>query len=194
MPFYTYNIHDLLEEGGVEKTSALLRSFKCSINPEIEHFLDDNAIDFASKNISVTYLVFNSANELVGYFTVTHKPSFITDSALKSNTLRKKIERFCGGIHEDGKFLCSAFLIAQFGKNMGNLAGERIKGDELMNCVFEILGDVQKKIGGGVVFLECENKKKLLDFYQNANNRFKEYGKRRVSGTEVEYIQLLRVF
>lgn len=48
--------------------------------------------------------------------------------------------------------------------------------------------------GGGVVFWECENRQKLLDFYQNEHNRFVVFGKRTETISGTEYIQLLRVF
>ena len=128
MPFSTYNIHDMLEEGGKEGVSELLRHFSCPLNHEIERFVAENAIDFALRKISVTYFVFNSLNEITGFFTLTHKPSFISLNALESMTMRKKLERFCGGLRVDDRLLGSAFLIAQFGKNMDDLRGETISG------------------------------------------------------------------
>lgn len=38
-----------------------------------------------------------------------------------------------------------------------------------MDFCFEILESVQKQFGGGIAFLECEDKKQLLNFYQNEN-------------------------
>lgn len=38
-----------------------------------------------------------------------------------------------------------------------------INGNELMDLTFEILEKVQHDIGGGIVFLECENKVKLFN-------------------------------
>ena len=45
-----------------------------------------------------------------------------------------------------------------------------------MDDAFEILGRVQRDIGGGIVYLECEDRPKLLGFYQNDKNRFKIFG------------------
>lgn len=36
-----------------------------------------------------------------------------------------------------------------------------------MEAVLTILKHVQREIGGGVVYLECEEKPELLNFYQN---------------------------
>ena len=185
----------MLEEGGREAVSTLLQSFSCPLNCEIENFVARNAIEFALRKISVTYFVLNSQNEIAGFFTLTHKPAFISMDILDcSKGMQKKLERFCGGVRVEGRFLCSSFLIAQFGKNMNILKGEKISGNELMDCVFEILSDVQRKIGGGVVFLECEKKRQLLDFYQNDHNKFMVYGKRLDEASGIEYLQLLRVF
>ena len=170
-----------------------LASFECPINPEIEHFVARNAIDFARKNISVTYLVINSLNEIAGLFTLTHKPSFINPQLLASNTLKRKLERFCGRVRVDDKFLSSAFLIAQFSKNLRRLQGLPLSGNELMKCAFEVLLDIQRKIGGGVIFVECERQKKLLDFYQNEHNRFVVFGERADHAAGKEYVQLLKV-
>ena len=41
-----------------------------------------------------------------------------------------------------------------------------------MDLTFEVLEKVQHEIGGGVVFLECEDKPKMLDFYENENKGF----------------------
>lgn len=63
-------------------------------------------------------------------------------------------------------------MIAQFGKNYTLAPEKRLSGNELMDLAFEVLERVQHEIGGGVVFLECEDKPKLLEFYQNDKNRF----------------------
>lgn len=72
----------------------------------------------------------------------------------------------------------SAFLIAQFGKKYGFEGNLELSGNSSMDDVFEILGRVQRDIGGGIVYLECENQPKLLEFYQNIRTvlRFLESG------------------
>ena len=55
-----------------ENLRLLLPSFSCPVNPDVERFFHEQAIDFAKRNQSVTYLVFLDG-ELVGYFTLTIK-------------------------------------------------------------------------------------------------------------------------
>ena len=60
---------------GEDKLKEILNEFSCPINPDVEHFLLYNAIEFTKKDQSVTYLVFAKEDaELVGYFTVAIKP------------------------------------------------------------------------------------------------------------------------
>lgn len=67
-------------------------------------------------------------------------------------------------------------------------------GNALMDDAFEILGRVQRDIGGGIVYLECEDRPKLLKFYQNDKNRFKVFGERYSEVDQTKYIQLLKLF
>lgn len=45
-----------------------------------------------------------------------------------------------------------------------------------MDLTFELLKHVQYCVGGGVVYLDCEDVEKVLEFYQNDCNRFKIFG------------------
>ena len=109
-----------------------------------------------------------------------------------SKTLIKKISRFAEKDKESGKYIVSAFLLAQFGKS---LEGEQvgISGNSMMKTVMENLEKIQHEIGGGIVYLECEDNVKLLDFYENDNNRFALFGERFDAVGNVLYKQLLRV-
>ena len=62
-----------------------------------------------------------------------------------------------------------------------------------MNFVLDELKAVQRRIGGGLIFLECEENAKLLAFYENDNNRYKRYGLRHADDGK-DYVQLLRLF
>lgn len=66
-------------------------------------------------------------------------------------------------------------------------------GDALMEMAFSVLVKVQHNIGGGVAFLECEDRPKLLDFYRNAHNNFQLYGERETEDG-LKYHQLMHIF
>ena len=85
-------------------------------------------------------------------------------------------------------------MIAQLGKNYTVEDGKAINGSELMDLTFRILENVQHDIGGGIVFLECEDKPKLLDFYQNEKNGFIPFNERYSATDHTKYIQLFSFF
>ena len=190
------NILDLLDNLGESDTKNVLSEFSCPLNPEIENFLQNNALEFAKSKKSITYLVFDDEEQerFVGYFTLTHKSSLVPADFL-TNASRRKIERYAELDDTTNSYDVSAFLLAQFGKNYSVENGKSISGDSLMDDVFCILKEVQHLIGGGVVFLECEeNNPKLLNFYQSKINRFKQYGERISKKDKKKYLQLLRFF
>lgn len=185
------NILDLIDNIGEKEVNDSIASFKCNKNKEIEEFLCNDAIDFAKRKISVTHLIVDNNADIVGYFTLTHKPIRVPAEFL-TITAKKKIERFAKLDESTNSYDVSAFLIAQFGKN--TTINSSIGGDDMMNMAISILSKVQRQVGGGIVFLECEDNDRLLNFYQNDNNRFVIYGERFSSNESVTYKQLLRLF
>jgi hypothetical protein len=190
--FKVINILDLLDILGEEGLRHYLLEFKCPLNLEIEQFVLDNAIEFAKKKISITYLVINSNDDMAAIFTLTHKAVEISNSGL-SNSRRKKIGRYADLNTESDRFVVSAYLVAQFGKNYAINDGNSISGNELMELTFEILQKVQREIGGGIVYLECEDNPKLLRFYQNEENRFAIFDERYSKEDNTKYIQLYAI-
>lgn len=189
--FSIINILDLIDNIGEHEVNNSISSFKCDRNKEIEEFIYNDAVDFAKRKISVTHLIFDDNSNIVGYFTLTHKPMRISTDYL-SNTSKKKIERFAK--LDDGlkSYDVSAFLIAQFGKSTS--LSLSITGNDMMNMAISILLKVQRLVGGGIVFLECEDIDKLVNFYQNDSNRFVVYGNRISKKDNINYKQLLRLF
>lgn len=85
------NILDTLDSIGMVELTSDLSDFPCPLNPEIEDFIHNNAIDFAKRKISITYLVSDLTDgEILGYFTLTHKALDISGKGL-SNISRKNL-------------------------------------------------------------------------------------------------------
>lgn len=191
------NIQDMLKAIGEEELSRLLSDFSCPLNIEVEDFVRNKAIDFMKRKLAVTYLVMKKMDEeksvLVGIYALSHKAIEITNTNI-SNTTRKKLSRYAVLDKDTDKYNISAFLIAQFGKNYAVPEEHLITGNELMDLTFALLRHVQYCVGGGVVYLDCENMEKVLDFYQNDCNRFKIFGERISELEQKRYLQLLRFF
>lgn len=185
------NILDMVKAIGEDEARNILSDFSCPKNLEIENFVRHNALEFAKRKMSITYLVIDDQGNLAAIFALTHKAVQMTNEGL-SGTMRKKIQRYARLDEESNTYMLSAFLIAQFGKNY-QYAGT-LSGIELMDMTMNILKRVQWQIGGGVVYLECEEKKPLLDFYQSSVNNFNVFGERYSDKDGVKYIQLLKMF
>ena len=75
--FFIANLREYLDENKsvyIEKDKLynLLSSFHCPLNPDVEHFLRNNAVKFTKKDQSITYLVFSNEH-LVGYFSLVQQ-------------------------------------------------------------------------------------------------------------------------
>ena len=184
------NILDELEFVGEAALNDDLSSFSCDINKEIEEFIKDKAIDFAKRKLSITYIVSDTDDGAVlGYFTLTHKSILLNNKGL-SNTVQRKLERYSRMDKKTGNYMASAFLLAQFGKNYGVEHGKRIRGAELMKLANDVLSDIQRRIGGGIVYLDCEDKPELIGFYTKEN--FKRFDDRFSEDDKQKYIQFMR--
>lgn len=192
--YSTVNILDLIDAVGEDTVEGILSAFSCPINLEIDNFVKNKAINFAKQKLSITYLVMdNDTGDLISIFAITHKALEVNSDSLSSN-LKRKISRFGQFDETNHSYTVSAFLIAQFSKNYAVTQPEGWNGHRLMDKTFEILEKVQREIGGGVVFLECEENPHLLTFYQDSENKFRTFDERYSDVDSTKYIQLLKFF
>lgn len=191
MSYSVVNILDIIDNGGEDYIKEALSAFSCALNYEIESFARNKAIDFAKRKLSISYIVFDdSDSQILGFFTLTHKAIDIKGSYL-SNTSRKKLGNHSRYEADSDSYSTSAFLLAQFGKNYGVDEGKRIAGIDLMQCVMDILSDIQHRIGGGLVYLDAEDRPELREFYGNKAN-YKIFGERFSESDNVKYLQYMR--
>ena len=192
-----FSIPALLDLVGEEVTGNMLSTFSCvfcgkQLNEEVESFVKNSAIEFYKRKMSVTYVVNDEDDRLAGIFTLTHKAIDIP-AADMSNAQKKKIQRFALLDEEMGVFRASAYLIAQFGKNYAVNDGMSIRGTELMECAMSVLHDAQELVGGGLVYLECEeDNEKAYDFYVKCG--FKEFDRRYSQIDNRNYILMMKIF
>ena len=199
--YLTLNLRDISGKIGIEKLESIVSDFSCPYNKDVEEFLQLKAIEFSKQQISSTYLVFASFQSkpvLVGYFALTQKYFHVDLSkhgGLSSN-IRRRIRKFATYDEELRKYIISAPLIGQLGKNYANGYDALISGDELLHIACETIQEAQRILGGKLVYLECEDVPALLRFYEN--NGFVNFGKRELDGDERDkmkgqyLIQMLR--
>ena len=182
------NLNDMLEALGEDEVKSILSSFVCPLNKDVENFLKYKAIEFSKRCFSKTHLVFwvtddGTEKELVGYFTIASKFIGIDRKVVNSREARKLREH---GMFDEktSKYIVSAPLIGQLGKNFANGNDALISGSELLQLAIDKVRLVQKEIGGRFVYLECEDTQKLTAFYEK--NNFKIFGKRHLDGDETD--------
>lgn len=191
---------DMIEKLGDKSNTLnkLISEFSCPLNKDVEKFFKTSAITFAKQNLAPTYMVFTSyKGQLVqvGYYTLCTKTIHVSKARVSSN-LRKRLLKFSAVNSETGDLVIVSPLIAQLGKNYYNDYNTLISGDILLKMAIDRVRDAQKALGGKTVYVECEDKPRLLDFYQR--NGFVTFNKRLLERDETEVMhgeylmQLLR--
>lgn len=176
--FYSVNIRKFLdtddEEIGEAELRDMLSDFSCSRNPDVERFLRRDAMEFARKHQSVTYLVLSMEDgALLGYFTLAVKPLVICDDGTLSRTVKRKLLRVGKMDERTGTYTMAAYLIAQLGKNDAVGTPSRISGQDLLALAMEEIRLLQYHVGGMVAFLESVDVESVIAFYEReAFHRF----------------------
>lgn len=73
MDYAVVNILDYMELIGEESVVDVLSSFSCPKNKEIENFVRNNAVEFAKRKMSITYLLLDEYSRVLAIFAITHK-------------------------------------------------------------------------------------------------------------------------
>lgn len=196
--FVQVNLAEMISEIGEDRVKAILSDFSCPLNKDVEFYIRDKAIVFAKQGWAATHLVFASYKDtlvLVGYFTLVTKVIMIYKANM-SKTLQKKISKFSQPDVSMKRYIMSAPLIAQLGKNFNKGYNKLITGDELLKLACDKVKSIQTDVGGKFVYLECEDKPQLIDFY--TSNGFVNFGKRNLDKDETDVmsggylVQMLR--
>lgn len=180
--YYCVDLQYYLSKGEAGKIilDKIISSFSCAKNVNIETFLKDESIKYYRKKWAITYLVLSKkSSELVGYFTLS-----LSTTMFNKNIVGREKRKlyFRNGLYDDAskQYIAPLFLIGQFGKNISSDTSSCISGTDLMKIVLDKLYDIQSMIGGSIVYLECEENKKLIHFYEK--NGFTQFGSRISNG------------
>ncbi len=179
------NLKELLRYAGEDETKNILSSYLCPLNKDVDSFLKHKAVEFSKQGIAATFLVFASYKKdyvLVGYFTLATKIIAVYRTGL-SKAMQKRIRKFAQYDSGFKRYHLAASLIGQLGKNYQNNYNNLITGDELLKLACEKVKEIQVNIGGRFVYLECEDKGKLIDFY--SDNGFVRFGNRALDRDEI---------
>lgn len=184
MGYNIINLRDIYNVLGENKTKNILKNYICELNNDVEYFLKEKAIEFSKQDISRTYIVmgkYKGKEVITGYFAITNKVTNIKKVVL-SETKRKRLLKFATFDKESRSYSIALPLIGQLGKNYYNNYNTLISGEILLKMACDKIKETQDLIGGRFVFLECEDKPKLKEFYEN--NGFVCFGKRNLEKDE----------
>lgn len=195
------NLKDILsdETMGESAAKSILSSFSCPLNPDVEHFLRNVSIEFSKQSISSTYLImasFKNTYVLTGYFTLANKIFCISKDSLPNRKWKSRMSKFGQFDKTIQRYTISAPLIGQLGKNYANGYDKLITGDELLKLALDKVREMQNIVGGKIVYLECEQKDALINFY--SRNGFVNFGLRALDRDETDklsgesLVQMLR--
>jgi hypothetical protein len=182
--FIQVNLSDLIEQLGEDRTKTILSTFSCPLNKDVESFIKYKAIEFSRREFAKTHLVFwhsENEKELIGYYTIAQKFFEISKEGL-SKRVAKRLSHHGKYDRNSRKYIISAPLIGQIGKNFTEGNDCLISGDELLKMALDKIKSVQREVGGRYTYLECEDKPKLIEFYEK--NGFVEFGKRNLDKDE----------
>lgn len=180
--FSILSLSDIISVQGEDFCREILSEFSCPYNLDVERFLTKrSAIDFAKQSLAQTFLVYASykgKQVLCGYFTITNKYITVNKKTVSSRTVHR-LRKFSMPSELDranANLFITAPLLAQLGKNFNNGYNRLISGDELLKMALDKIRDAQRIVGGKVIYVECEDKDFLIDFYES--NGFVKFGKR----------------
>lgn len=158
---------DLLETEDGELFYNVISSSFFSKNKDVEKFLKEKAVQSVKLCTSSTYLVISkeNPNDLLGYFSLATKMLTLKKVSLSKSTERT-ISRYGYYDEDSDSYKIPAILIAQFGRNF-NESSKSISGADLMGITLRQVKTVLSFSSGKTVFLECEKKKILIDFYSD---------------------------
>lgn len=155
--FIFYPLEDLINKYSLNQVKKFLKTFKCSLNNDIENFLHNKAIIFEKKLRARTYLLLERKNKkLAGYFS-------IAISVLYANEIDENILLEIGDLPTPKDIPC--LLIGQIAKSD---EFKTVKlGEILMEYAIEQLEITNKIVGGRFILLDAINNEKIIKFYRD---------------------------
>lgn len=151
---------------GEEKTQQYISTFSCEKDQDIVKFLTSKALLFEKIGKSRTFIVYDEDNSgidnILGIFSIG---LYILKVAVEfSNRKIKQLDGFSAKINNKAIEELPVILIGQFAKNSNYKYS--ITGDRLMELCMKCILKGQLYLSGRIVFLECKNTYKVIEFYK----------------------------
>ena len=174
LDFICVSLDQLIKNISELELDGILNSFQCRYDKDIEVFLKYKSILFDSKAKGKTFLIFdkfsleNDKFDLLAYFTIAMKVFKFPDNI--SNAKIRKLDGLYSKMGNQKISEIPSFLIGQLAKN--DLFNSKIKGFEIIKQVTDLINVANSIVGGRTLIIECQNNKKLIDFYHKCGFDF----------------------
>ena len=175
MNYDFHRLKDLLNDYPEEEIKALMLTFRCSLEPDVELFLHSKAINFENRHLSRTYLWIDSSQpQVIAYFSLSLKSLELNlkDVSLSRTKLRELFYGFSPTIEEIdqgiSKFL-PVYLIGQLGRHE-KINSDNFPGDYILDTAKAKIKKCFENLGCKLIIVEVldgdsETKQKLVKFY-----------------------------
>ena len=149
------SILSLVPLSHIDNPHALLQTFKCSKNKDLEDFLHHKALDFGKRGTSKTHLLLKD-EQIIGYFTLSMKP-ILTEGISKE--VIKKIDGF-----SKNRKCIYFYLIGQLGLH-DDYIGQGI-GEFLLFNAISLIEDSHLIVGGRYILVDAFDCLPVPHFYE----------------------------
>ena len=150
-----YSTYELLSI--TELSYEQISTFKCVRNSDLENFILSTALDYEERQISRTFVLFDSTSDcIVGYFTLSIK-------SLSTNGMSKSVIKKIDGISKS-RACIHCYLLGQLG--ISDPYDKFKLGTLLLDDAYEIIKNARVLVAGRIILVDAVNHKKVIDFYE----------------------------
>jgi hypothetical protein len=175
MNYEFHRLKDLLDDYPENEVKALVLTFRCSLEPDVEHFLHLQAIDFENRHLSRTYLWIDSSKpQVIAYFSLSLKSLELNlrNISLSQTKLRKLFYGFPPTKEEMEEGVLKplpVYLIGQLGRHE-EISPDVFPGEYILDTAKAKIKECFETVGCKLIIVEVldgdsETKQKLVEFY-----------------------------
>lgn len=164
MIYRTIALKDIIDKFEKEDVNHVLFDFLCPLNKDVEDFMHTKAYPFERAGMAKTYLIVAQDNEQV--YGVCAIYSITTKSITISQQMSSRSRKVAFGTSYAVGNPINAILIGQLSKNYKNGNDKYITGEIIMSLIVEHIKKMDILVPSVSVYVECENKEKLIKYYE----------------------------
>ena len=145
----------MLDNADEQTISALLSTFRCSRDRDLENFLHKSAVPNEKRGMARTYLALSSDDRIVGYFSLSMRCGVIPKQ-LVSKSMYKRLNV------QPETDVAQMYLIGQLGRSDDSEHG---LGESLIKQAMGLIARANEIVGCRVMRIDCKPSESLIAYY-----------------------------